>query len=171
MSNAAPFKINGVYCRLIPLSRGQFTIVNADDYTWLVQWKWYAILSKTTNTWYAVRTITPSPGKRKTVYMHRQILDVKSELFCDHKEPKETLDNTRGNLREASRSQNSQNSTLRRGTKFSLKGVAKRGRRYSAVITVAGKAKRLGTFATPEAAHSAYCRGAESLFGEFARAR
>src|ERR1700729_3697279 len=47
LEDAQPFKIQDVYCRLISLSRGMFAIVNASDYEWLMQWKWYAAKNKT----------------------------------------------------------------------------------------------------------------------------
>ena len=42
IEEAVPFKIDGVYCRLIPLDKGLYTIVWESDYLWLMQWPWYA---------------------------------------------------------------------------------------------------------------------------------
>jgi hypothetical protein len=39
IEEAQPFKLDGIYCRLIPLTQGQYAIVWASDYEWLMQWK------------------------------------------------------------------------------------------------------------------------------------
>lgn len=43
--------------RRIPLSQGQFAIVDASNYDWLIQWKWYAQWNPKTRSFYAVRTL------------------------------------------------------------------------------------------------------------------
>lgn len=49
------------------------------------------------------------------------------------------------------------------------KGVTPKGGGFVAEIKFNGKRVRLGTFPTPESAHTAYCAKATQLFGEFAR--
>ena len=81
-------------------------------------------------------------------------------------------DNRFENLREATRSQNSMNTKTRADNQVGLKGVRKRKDRasFGAVIKIDGKQKTLGYFKTPELAHAAYCRAAETHFGKYARA-
>lgn len=55
LSHVKPFKIDGVYCMLIPLSGGQFSIVDATDYQWLSQWRWTASWSPVIRGHYALR--------------------------------------------------------------------------------------------------------------------
>ena len=57
IDDAVPFKIEGVYCRLIPLTQGQYAIVWESDYRWLMQWKWFAYWSPKTKTFYAIRNV------------------------------------------------------------------------------------------------------------------
>ena len=98
IEDAQPFKIDGVYCRLIPLSRGLWTIVDAADYEWLAAYKWFALFAKHTGAYYAARK---ENGTRELVRMHRQILGLKegNPLEGDHIYPFNTLDNRRKNLR------------------------------------------------------------------------
>lgn len=75
------------------------------------------------------------------------------------------------NLREApTRGHNSANTTLRSDNTTGYKGVCRHRKKWEARIGVGGKYKYIGTFATPEEAHEAYCAAAQKYFGEFARA-
>jgi hypothetical protein len=70
-------------------------------------------------------------------------------------------------LREATPRQNKANSKARKHNRSGLKGVSKRYHRWRAAIRFNGKSVFLGSFATPEAAHAAYCYVAKRLHGEF----
>jgi len=87
----------------------------------------------------------------------------------DH-ENGDTVDNSFGNLREATHSQNIANSRLRKDNKAGLKGVslAYPGR-WMANINKDKKRHYLGLFDSPEKAHAAYVAAAQQLFGAFAR--
>lgn len=79
------------------------------------------------------------------------------------------LDNAWDNLREATRSQNSANRPSRSRSGF--KGVYRKpSGRYQAMITNHKIKERLGTYDTPEEAHSAFMARAVEIHGEFARA-
>jgi hypothetical protein len=80
-------------------------------------------------------------------------------------------DNRWCNLRLATRSQNRMNSAGVLGRQLP-KGVtrSKRGKPFSAAISVNGRMKRVGAFDTIEAASNAYEAAARAAFGEFARA-
>jgi hypothetical protein len=74
----------------------------------------------------------------------------------DHKDSDAT-NNRFDNLRPATRRVNNQN--LRRaksGNKLGVLGVKKHHRRFMAQITIDGKTKYLGLYATPEEAHEVY---------------
>ena len=60
--------------RFIPLSKGQVAIVDAADFDWLSQWKWCAMWSERTNSFYAVRSTPRVNGKQKMLRMHREIM-------------------------------------------------------------------------------------------------
>ena len=88
----------------------------------------------------------------------------------DHKDGDGTR-NAWSNLRPATKAQNLQNRGKNKNNTSGYKGVwySKSKRRWCAEITADGLRKRLGWFATPEAAAGAYARAAEQLHGDFAR--
>ena len=106
------------------------------------------------------------------VLMHRVIAGAKAGEIVDHKDG-DPLNNTRQNLRLCSHAQNMRNSRRHTNNRSGFKGVyldtSKAGRRWRAEIRVDGTKYSLGSHATPEGAHSAYCRAAKVLHGEFAR--
>jgi hypothetical protein len=76
------------------------------------------------------------------------------------------------NLRLATRSENKANCRMPRTNTSGYKGVSwhRRSKKYVVHIGVNGKARHIGLFSTAEAAHAAYVKAAEEMFGEFARA-
>lgn len=81
-------------------------------------------------------------------------------------------DNRWCNLREATRAQNLCNTRRRADNASGYKGVFwdNSRQRWVARIHVGGKPKHLGSFATAELAHAAYCEAAKAAYGEFVRA-
>lgn len=79
-------------------------------------------------------------------------------------------DNRIENLRSATNSRNMQNARGK-GSNTGLKGVhkAKSSGRFLANICTNNKRIYLGSFATAEEAHAAYCRAAKELHGPYAR--
>lgn len=78
-------------------------------------------------------------------------------------------DNRLLNLRLATRSQNTQNSTKRKNTASKYKGVSwhARQQKWNAVIQVDGIRHHITSFDTEEEAHKAYCEVAKEIYGEF----
>lgn len=153
----------------IPLTQGKVAIVDAADYEWLMQWKWCA--SSYCKTWYARRSIVLPDGRKSTVKMHRVIMGATNPgIEIDHKNG-DGLDNTRGNLREATRGQNQFNTRIRSDNVSGYKGVDwynQRGK-WRAQIRIGGKTTYLGLFVDIRDAVAAYDNAARELFGEFAR--
>ena len=176
IEDAAPFKIDGVYCRLIPLSQGLYAIVWESDYEWLMQWKWCAAWMPSTEMFYAVRSTSRAKGKhRQTIFMHRLILGLgqseEDSKQGDHVRSTDTLDNRRSNLRIATHAQQQQNKGLTIRNKTGYKGVRfHKGRgMYRADIWANGKQKTLGYRETAEAAwRELYVPAALKYHGEFA---
>lgn len=93
--------------------------------------------------------------------------------------PKEHIDHANGvrtdnricNLREASASQNMQNSKAKSRNTSGYKGVTwdKSKGKWQASIRHNGKSKFLGRYDDPKEAFSAYCEAAKRYHGEFAR--
>lgn len=81
------------------------------------------------------------------------------------------MDNRWINLREASRSQNCCNASVRRSSATGLKGVHfnRCNNRFAAQIQINKKRIHLGYFDTAEQAHKAYCSASMKLHGEFGR--
>lgn len=110
--------------------------------------------------------------KRKHVLVHRLVgmafLNLKSEQVIDHIN-RNTLDNRVANLRVCTPSQNGHNTRQTRHARGKYKGitVTKYGR-WLAQINVEGKHYHLGSYATEEEAHMAYCKAALEFDPEFA---
>jgi hypothetical protein len=73
-------------------------------------------------------------------------------------------DNRIANLRDVDRTTNMENiRTVVKNTKGRMLGVRRDKKKYAAAICVAGKAKNLGSFDTPEEAHEAYLQAKRKL--------
>lgn len=92
--------------------------------------------------------------------------------------PKGRLDHKNGiigdnrwcNLRRATHSQNMANRRINKNNTSGMKGVSQRKPgSYRAYVNKDGKRFYLGSFASAEAAHSAYLKKAKELHGKFAR--
>ncbi len=112
---------------------------------------------------------------KQNAKLHRVIMERvlgrplgKSEIV-DHKDAN-PFNNTRSNLRIATKAQNAANSHVYSTSKSGVKGVYKTsGGRYGARIKYNGKDIHLGKFDKIEDAQSAYLKAAKYYFGEFAR--
>ena len=170
IEEAMPFKIDGVYCRLIPLTKGLYTIVDVDNYERFSKNKYVAQQTRYPGKFYAARAY--KIGKKHFyIYMHQEVLDLpdNDKRIPDHIN-KNSLDNRRSNLRPATYIQNGMNSGLRKNNTSGFKGVSwdKRKGKWKAAIMHNRKTKFLGYFDTPEEGHAAYCKAAVELVGEFA---
>lgn len=87
----------------------------------------------------------------------------------DHKDT-DPSNNSVGNLRAATNSQNKANARKLTTNTSGYKGAyLHRCGRFAAQIQHNRKNYYLGLFDTPQAAHAAYCEAADRLFGEFSR--
>lgn len=149
----------------IPLTRGLFATVDDLDAHVVGGHKWQAF--RTGAIWYATRQID---GRQ--VGMHRFLLAPPEGLTVDHIDG-DGLNNTRANLRIATRAQNSANKRklVTRGCRF--KGVFKGKYGFNASIrwkpVFPNGPFRIGVFSTEADAAKAYDACARILHGEFAR--
>lgn len=136
----------------------------------LARLKWTVRVYRTVS--YAVG----KPQKSKSIGMHRFIMErilgrkLESYEIVDHRDGN-GLNNTRANLRLASRSQNRANSRMHKNNTSGYKGVSwhKASGKWSATIGWQKKLLFIGLFDTPEEAHEAYKEKARELHGEFAK--
>ena len=149
-------------CR-IELSRGCFAVVDEKDFRRLNKHKWYC-----STLGYAVRE-KRNGSSRKTIWMHRVVLQVQDGVSVDHINHNK-LDNRSSNLRPCRYSENLCNTPKRKTNTTGYKGVTfdRRWSRYRAQITKNRKYYHLGMFDTAKEAHSAYLAKARELHGDFA---
>ena len=156
--------------RLISLTQGQVAIVDTQDYERLAAFKWCATKRSKEPSPYAMRSDV-SGGKKKSIYMAREIMGFPSNgLLVDHINH-DTLDNRRDNLRIATPEQNRHNSRGQQLSSTKYKGVFevkyKIINRFKSSIVVNGVRKFLGYFPTPELASEAYETEAKNMQGDF----
>ena len=146
----------------IPLTQGQFAIVNDDIYEYLNQFKWYALWNNHTKSFYAVRKEKWKTGKWHTIPMAREILDLQygDNRQADHIDHN-TLDNRILNLRVVTCQQNQFNHKNPKGYSW-----CKTRQKYQAQIRINGKNTSLGRFKTAAEAHIAYLE-AKNLYHKF----
>ncbi len=151
----------------IQLTQNKVTLVDDDLFEYLNQWKWNA--HKYSNIIYADRQGIVN-GNKKTIKMHRVILNTPHGMFTDHIDHN-GLNNQKSNLRICNAHQNCMNAIPFGRIKY--KGVSilyktKKGKVYEANIRFNRIKKRIGIFDDMISAAEAYDKKAKELFGEFA---
>lgn len=145
---------------LIPLSNGEFAIVDAQDYDELAQLSWHR-----GDRDYVVHTVWID-GQCRQLLMHRVVMRADHDILVDHWDGNR-LDNRKGNLRRATHRENAQNRGAIQGHRF--KGIFQFRDRWKARIKYEGQNIYLGCYETEKIAAMAYDEAAKRLFGEFAR--
>jgi len=156
----------GAIMKRIPLTQGKCAIVDDDDYKTLSQYKWYALHDIQAEHWTAVRMNKDKP-KRRTIYMHRQIINTPLGMETDHINHN-GLDNRKCNLRVCTRAENMQNRRPERNCTSVFKGVTWQKGKWKAQIICNKKHYYLGCFENELDAAHAYIEKAKQLHGAFA---
>lgn len=159
--------------KTITLTNGMLATVSAEDFPSLSQYTWHGHFSPSTKTCYAVRRVKHC-GRSYSLQMGRQILGLErgDQRQCDHIDH-DTLNNTRENLRIATRAENCRNRRRRTDNSSQYKGVswnkgASKAGRWRVQIWVDGTNKLIGHFTDAIEAARAYDARAREVFGEFA---
>jgi AP2 domain len=163
-----PIRIEGNIA-YVPLTRGYEAVIDAADVHLVEGWNWYANIDG--NTIYAARKTPRKPGPRTSIIMHRAIMACEKDVMIDHRNGN-GIDNTRGNLRSATNTQNqwNQNPPPRGSSRFRGVCWAKDTQKWQAQICIGADKKRLylGQFANETDAASAYNTAALIYHGDFA---
>jgi len=162
------------YMKKIKLTRGQYTIVDDEDFDRLSDRKWHAAWSEAGQCFYASgwESYLKPDGKKtgRGIRMHRFLKGLKhgDKRIIDHINHN-TLDNRQKNLRICTVSENQQN---RRRAKNNTSGVVgvrhkKETNRFHARIYLNGRCKHLGSFKTLKEAVAVRKKAEIKYFGEY----
>lgn len=152
--------------KMIPLTQGKFASVDDEDYEVLSRWKWYAYRRPEEEIYYAARNDWSS-GKKKTIWMHREIMKTPKNQNCDHIHH-DTLDNRKSQLRNCTPSQSSMNRRKTNKNTSGYKGVFRNGNNWRVQIKKDGELVVNKTFVKIIDAARAYDKFASEYFGEYA---
>lgn len=164
MTTILSFDPSGV--SIVPLTNSsELTYVNTEDlgklegHRWRIDPKGYVVAGT-------------KDGRNTTVRLHRIIMGTEKGILLDHINHNKR-DNTRGNLREATNTENQYNvPKTTRKTSSKYKGVHFRKdlkvKKWTARGTLKGKRIHLGHYLTQEEAALEYNKFASEHYGEFA---
>ena len=153
----------------VPLTQGKVALIDDEDAERILRRSWCAYQGNG-GVWYAHRG-TSSNGIRRTVALHREIMNAPKGVQVDH-ENGDGLDCQKHNLRLVNNSQNHQNMRVARKPKISrFKGVTldKRRGKWTAGIHVGDVNYWCGYFENEEDAARAYDAKAREVHGKFGR--
>jgi hypothetical protein len=167
-------KGNQMSTKQIPLTKGQVALVDEADHDFLLhvgRWSF-------SKNGYAVHYYADEQGSRKTLYMHRLVMERKLGYMLpagyqvDHRSrvtegEKARLDNRRDNLRLATRTQNQANKGRQINTS-DYKGVSRNHGTWEARIRYENRRLHLGNFPASILAALMYDAASRHLYGEFA---
>ncbi|MEK6878312.1 MAG: HNH endonuclease [Nanoarchaeota archaeon] len=156
--------------KLIKLTQDKFAKVDDRDFGKVNQYKWYFSNKQGAATQIHISGSNwrERTQRKKTILMHRFILDAPKYVEVDHINGNR-LDNRRKNIRLCAHADNMRNLKLRKDNTSGYKGVTKSYGKWTAHIQFNKKGINLGYFKDKKDAAKAYNEAAKKYFGEFAR--
>lgn len=154
--------------RRIKLNNGKYAVVSKEDFEWLSEFQWHL-----SNQGYVVsdRSLTINGQRRMSRAIVQRLAGTKlaRHIDIDHQDG-DKLNNSRTNLRPATRQENVFNSKPRQGKFSQYKGVGWKAdhRKWTARICRDGRLINLGYYDNELDAALAYDCAAIQLFGDFA---
>jgi len=158
----------GYTFRRIKLTRGQYALVDPEDFERLNQYKWHC-----THFGYAIRAARNKSGKgsrQVAVYMHKLVCPVPEGAIVDHIN-RNPLDNRKANLRPATQKQNVWNRKfVRKGGRTHYNGIRwdKNREKWQVRLAINGRRESFGYYADEVEAARAYDRVIKQYRGQFA---
>lgn len=168
MRKRKAIQVDGVWC--MPLTRGKFTLLDADDVSWAEQWNWSLVTSPRHKDGYAV-----SKTKAGIIRLHRILAerlgwDLSEDREIDHINGN-SLDNRRANIRVCLKEENARNKARMSHNTSGQSGVTwhkKHGKWYVRVSLPGGRRKSVGLFKTFPEAVEARLQAEAEVYKEFA---
>lgn len=152
--------------KLIPLTQGQFAMIDDADFEAVSQFKWHA--SKSCGRFYAKRGLRKSNGKLTTQFLHHFLMPGVS--MVDHIDGN-SLNDQRENMRPATYRQNARGFRRKaKGKTSKFRGVywKQKNKKWVASLVVHRKTLHLGIFKSETDAAHAYDSAALFYHGEWA---
>lgn len=159
---------------LIKLTRGFFTIVDAEDLSWIKKNRW--CVRNPTLTPYACRGSKNQRGNNCFVHLHREVWERRSgrkikDKYEIHHKNHNSLDNRFENLFECTRSVNNAMKQAARGNrKWKLPKGVFRSRSsinpYCSQIAIKGRHHYIGLFKNPQDAKKAFDAKWKEIYGD-----
>ena len=119
---------------------------------------------------YFCTTLKDTEGRETTLSLHRFILNAPTGSLVDHRNPADTLDTRKSNLRFATFEGNNRNRRSRPGSSSKYKGVSwcKSRNKFQVSIRVNGGYKTIGRYTSEVEAAHAYYDAARKYYADFA---
>ncbi len=148
-----------------PSGRGQYALVDDEDYDELMKYKWYL-----RSDGYTVRVEGNRKTGNRTIRMHRVINKNPEHLYTDHINGIRR-DNRKQNLRTVTKHQNNMNTSKKRHSTSGYVGVSwsPKTSKWRSRLCVDRQEIWLGDFSTTEEAAYVFDQAALQFRGDFAR--
>lgn len=149
----------------ITLPNGKVALVDDEDFERVNAYKWGVLITK--GKAYVWRYVY-SGGKRKGVYLHREIMDTPQGMSVDHIDG-DGLNNQKSNMRNCTHQENLFNERKKAKTSSIFKGVwwDNARKRWAASLRLNGKTIHLGRYDDEVEAALAYNSAAIKNFGKY----